>query len=104
MGKKLRYLWSFITPRRVPIGAGVSFDDSIEFKETPKQEQIEKAQRIGKAIYILKDPEKIGSFEMEGIIKRGDTIVYRLKHTLTGTVLTFPKDVFELLFINQNRK
>lgn len=95
---------SKFTKAKLPIGSGVSTDDSLFLSKPPSQEQIEMAQREGRAIYEYRNSDEVGRFELMDVVRKRDVPMYRLKHTLTGEVLDLTKTAFELIFQRQGTK
>lgn len=97
---KLQFLqWiSRFTDRKIPAGVGVTTDDSVVLSAPISQNQMEKAQRVGKMTYVLRSPSDVGGFELIGHIKHGETVRYRLYHTLTGTTFDVTKALLELIY------
>ena len=97
---KLQFLQliSRFTDRKIPAGVGVTTDDTVVLSTPISQNQVEKAQRVGKMTYVLRSPSDVGGFEMIGFVKQDNATKYRLRHTLTDTTFDITKAHLELIF------
>ena len=94
---RFKRLLSQLTNIRVNRGFGVSSDDSVVLKNLPSSKQEEDALSSIGIKYKLKN--EIGRFEFIGLVRRKDaTVVYRLRHILTGETFDVTKSIFTLLF------
>jgi hypothetical protein len=101
MLERLKKFLSRFTDRKIPAGVGVSTDDTFTTGHPVTPEQVENAQRVTKMGYVLRDTAEVGGFELVGQVRKGDKVLFQIRHTLTGEVVNFPKSVLDLLFVKR---
>lgn len=92
----LKRWFSYVSPRPVSRGFGVSTDDSIILDHMPSQEEIEEPRIKSRALYRLR--ENFGRFELVGFVGAGIAVKVQFRHVLTGETFNVSKKMADLLF------
>jgi hypothetical protein len=93
----IKRLYSYFTSKRVDKGIGVSFDDTLTFKDEDHEAIIEKGFSTTGALYRQKDVP--GSFIIVNVIRKDGVVLYQLKHRYSEETFNITRGMLDFFFM-----